>query len=309
MSSGAIAIIILAVVVIAAIAVIVAISGRTASVKPESESPTPTTGLATNVRGRAKVANFHVHGNEARVTFDIPTADTNSEVVAALLSDQAIEVVREKRHSLPIDDVEQVVVYTGGKEPVELTRVRLNKPGELPDPGAHIDVLDLSTMAADPLTKDFASSGEVTAAPTPTDDALRPLSQELDIPPSLRAALQAQGVDMATMKASDLVTGLLAVTGYQIGAGPIPGTLFATKPGSLTFIAFDEYNEGDYHEVNESTIQRFAVDSQSSNADRSVLVTEKYAPFSVYQLEKRRSDLKILSRERLQAFVNATALG
>src|SRR5680860_380056 len=143
MSMGTIAIIILAVVVIAAIAVVVAMSGRTSDVAsaPQGDAVPPPTGDdgAVTVAGRARVTGFHVHGNEARVTFDIPVTDSDDEVVAALLSDQAVEVVREKRHTLPINDVEQAVVFTGGDTPVELTRVRLRTPGELPDPGTQID--------------------------------------------------------------------------------------------------------------------------------------------------------------------------
>ncbi len=46
----------------------------------------------------------------------------------------------------------------------------------------------------------------------------------------------------------------------------------------------------------------------SSGADRGLLFTDKYAPFMVYDKERREPRIRFISRERLQAFVDSVAM-
>jgi len=55
---------------------------------------------------RAPVEEFHVVGNEARVTFGVPLGESDDEILNDLLADEAIEVLRDRRHTLPIEDVD-----------------------------------------------------------------------------------------------------------------------------------------------------------------------------------------------------------
>ena len=82
----------------------------------------------------APVRDFHVHGNEARVSFDVPLPDVEDQVLNELLVDEAVEVVREKRHTLPIADVTEIVVFAGRDEAREIGRTVLPSPGQLPPP-------------------------------------------------------------------------------------------------------------------------------------------------------------------------------
>src|SRR3989304_9322332 len=83
---------------------------------------------------RPRVVEMHVIGEEARVTFDVPIAE-DDEILNELLTHEAIEVVREKRHSLPIDQVTTVVALAGrGGGPRGGGGSRLDAPGPLPPP-------------------------------------------------------------------------------------------------------------------------------------------------------------------------------
>jgi hypothetical protein len=74
---------------------------------------------------RAPVAEFTVRGGAMHVTFDVPLPQEKDEVLEELLLSEAVEVVREKRHSLPLGDLEEIVVHAGRGEVVEIGRVKL----------------------------------------------------------------------------------------------------------------------------------------------------------------------------------------
>ncbi|MGH8913301.1 MAG: hypothetical protein ACRDZM_02150, partial [Acidimicrobiia bacterium] len=82
----------------------------------------------------APVRDFHVHGTEARVYFDVPMPDEEDPILNELLVDEAVEVVREKRHTLPIGDVTEIVVFAGRGEDRQVGRSKLPAPGVLPPP-------------------------------------------------------------------------------------------------------------------------------------------------------------------------------
>lgn len=262
------------------------------------------------VRPRPAVESFHVHENQARVTFGIPFPDEGDDVLADLLVGEAIEVVREKRHSLPIDDVTEVVVLAGKDNPREVGRMSLVTPGVLPPPSRITDILNLHSIGVDPLAAEF--EGEPTAVPetvAPTrSDELEPLGEMIRLPKAVSTGLRAQGVDPENMSAAELVTGVLSLFGYQVSPGIAEGHYTASKGGSTTFIMSDPYTAGDYPEIEENSIRKFVIAFNQSGADRGMYVSEKFAPFSIYETERRNPSVRFVTRERLQKLVDSMSL-
>lgn len=262
-------------------------------------------------RPRPRVASFHVHEHEARVTFDVPYPEEGDDVLADLLVGEGIEVVREKRHTLPIDDVTEVVVLVGADQPREVGRRSLVTPGVLPPPSQIHDILDLHTIAKDPLAAEFgepAASVPETATPA-TSDELRPLGETIRLPTAVATGLRAQGIDPNDLTAGELVTGVLSLFGYTVTPIVGDGVYNATKGGSTTFVMAEETEPGDYPELGDDVIRRFVVAFEQSRADRGMLVSAKYAPFSIYDHERRDKRIRFITRERLQKFVDSMALG
>jgi hypothetical protein len=263
------------------------------------------------VRPRPAVESFHVHENEARVTFGVPFPDEGDDVLADLLVGEAVEVVREKRHSLPIDDVTEVVVFAGKDSPREVGRMSLVTPGVLPPPSRITDILNLHSIGVDPLAAEFegepVTAVPETVAPTRSDE-LEPLGEVIRLPKAVATGLRAQGVDPNTMSAAELVTGVLSLFGYQVSPGIAEGHFTASKGGSTTFIMSDPYTAGDYPEVEEGSIRKFVIAFEQSGADRGMYVSEKFAPFSIYETERRNPRVRFVTRERLQKLVDSMSL-
>lgn len=263
------------------------------------------------VRPRPQVAEFHVRGEEAQVTFAVPYPDEGDDILADLLVSEAIEVVREKRHTLPIDDVTQVVVKAGG-DGREVGRMSLVTPGVLPPPSRMTDILNLRSIGTDPLAAEFDLEPSATIPETvapPTSDDLAPVGETVRLPKAVATGLRAQGIDPETMDGGQLVTGVLSLFGYTIMPGPTAGEYTATKGGATTFIMTDPYREGDYPEVSDETIRRFVVAFEQSKANRGMLVSEKFGPFSIHDMERRNPRVRFVTRERLQKLVDSMALG
>lgn len=259
---------------------------------------------------RPNLSSFHVHANEARVTFAVPYPEEGDEVLSDLLIGEAIEVVREKRHTLPIDDVTEVVVFAGEEPGREVGRMSLETPGVLPPPSRFTDILNLTSIGADPLAAEFEEGPATmpeTVAPARSDQ-LEPLGEMIRLPKAVATGLRAQGVDPDNMTAAQLVTGILSLFGYNVAPGIGEGHYTATKGGSTTLIVSDDYAPGDYPEVEESSIRSFVVAVEQSNADRGMFVSEKFAPFSIHELERRNSRIRFVTRERLQKLVDSMAL-
>lgn len=263
------------------------------------------------VRPRPAVESFHVRDTQAEVTFDVPFPDEGDDVLGDLLVGEAVEVVREKRHSLPINDVTEVVVYAGRGNRRQVGRMSLVTPGVLPPPSRMTDILNLHSIGSDPMAAQF--DGEPmeipeTVAPS-TSDELPSLGETIRLPRAVSTGLRAQGVDPDTMTAGELVTGVLSLFGYTIAPGAVEGEYTASKSGSSTFIMTDSYAPGDYPEVEDATIRRFVVAMEQSKANRGMLVSEKFAPFSIHDIERRDPRVRFVTRERLQKLVDSMALG
>lgn len=293
---------------------------RKRMVEAEASSNTAAaTGLSTTrdlfeaeVGHHAPVESFHVAGHEARVTFDVPLHDEDDPVLFDLLTNEAIEVVREKRHTLPIEDVTEIVVLAG-RDPVrEIARKGLPSTGELPPP-AHELGLSLAHIAHDPFAAPFEeeidhSVSYQTAVDVPEDE-LRPLRDELKLPKGLDRGLRALGTDPQQLTGPDLVLALLRMFGYRVSEQAYEGSYMALKGGTSTYIATDAYRPGQHPELEESVIRRFVADFASSGADRGMLISDKYSPFLIHEIETHQPKVRFVTRERIQRFVDSMALG
>ena len=267
--------------------------------------------VEAEVGQRAPVADFHVKGNEARVTFDVPLPSDDDEVLNELLVDQAIEVVREKRHSLPIEGVTHIVALAGRDEVTEIGRTELSSPGELPPP-VEATGLSLTHVARDPFAGQFDETDHSVRYDTKADvpaDELRPLQEEITLPKGLERGLRATGVDPAQLSGPELAVSLLKLFGYSISDHAVPGSYMALKDGISTYIATDPYVPGEHPEMEESVIRQFLATFGASGADRGMMLSDKYGPFLVHEIESRQPKVRFITRERLQRFIDSMALG
>ena len=273
----------------------------------------PATGIPTlSERPRPQVVEFHVRGNEAHVRFDVPlAADGADTVLSDLLVAEAIEVVREKQASLPISDVEHVVAFAGrGQDPVEVGRVALPERGALPEPSEVMPSAHIGHLGFDPIEKQFEQGREMSApeiVSRPDSDDLSPIGMELRLPKAVDFGLRAQGVDPDTMSAGELVRGLLISFGYSVRSSG-QDTYVASKAGAETFISEIPHTPGDHPELDEAVAKTFLFEFLSSKAQRGLLVSDKFCPFSVYEMERNEPRVQFVTRERLQNFVDAAAL-
>jgi hypothetical protein len=264
-------------------------------------------------RLRPPYREFHVRGDEALVYFDAPVPVGGADAVLQdLLVKEAVEVVREKRsHELPIDDVTTVRAFgRRDHQDVEVGSISLETPGQLPA----IDIPPLaphaSQVAFDPLAhlaEQQFSMAPGTAA-QPADAGLKPLASELTITASTDAGLRAQGVDPASMTATDLTLGLLRLGGYTVTPAGKPGSYVAARGGTRTYLVVVDHEPGGYPELAEQTINEFMVGFATSEPVRGMLVTDKYGPFLVYDKERREPRVRFITRERLQAFVDSFSM-
>ncbi|MGH8872773.1 MAG: hypothetical protein ACRDWS_12430 [Acidimicrobiia bacterium] len=258
----------------------------------------------------APVRDFHVHGNEARVTFDVPLPDVDDPVLNDLLVDEAVEVVREKRHTLPIADVTEIVVFAGRDDVREVGRSRLPSPGELPPP-VDSDVFNLTHIARDPFASQFDVDHSVsyeTSVRVPADE-LGPLRDELRVPLGLDRGLRARGVDPEMLSGPEFILALLELFGYKVVAQGEPGLYMASKGNVQTFIRTEIYGPGQHPELSEAVIRKFVVEFSTSGADRGMLISDKYGPFMTHDMEAKDRRIRFVTRERAQAFIDSMALG
>ncbi len=258
---------------------------------------------------RPNVVGMNVSGTEAHVTFDVPLPEGDDSVLAELLVGEAVEVLRERRHSVPISTIDTVVAFAGRPMPSEVGRTSLPSAGELPEPSDAPSMLSLSTIAEDPLAADIDWSGDAGGSVVSAGDDLGPIAKELRLPKAIETGLRAQGIDPATMSSADLVVGTLSLVGYGVSEGPMEGTWYATKGASRTFIREIPHAAGDHPELGDDAVSRFLFEFQSAGADRGLLVTDKFGPFSVYEKERREPRVRFVTRERLQRVVDSLALG
>ena len=262
---------------------------------------------------RPQVAEFHVRGDEATVTFDVPLPSGDVDgVLKELLLHEAIEVVREKRHTLPIDMVTKVVALAGRVgDPRRVGVVDLPEPGVLPPPSVAPPTFQLGHIAYDPLEEEFAGEKPESVpslADSKASDLLAPIGSELRLPRAVDLGLRAQGIDPDTMQSGDLVRSMLTMFGYRITPGLTDDTYVAEKAGVRTFVRQVPHVVGSYPELEDQSISRFVADFAGAKTNRALLVTDKFGPFEVYERERRDPRCRFITRERLQKFVDSMAL-
>ncbi len=292
---------------------------RQARLMEESPTTAAGAGLSTShdlyepdASHHAPVADFHVQGEEATVVFDVPLSQEDDPVLNELLVDEAIEVVREKRHTLPIDGVTVVVVRAGRGETREIGRTELPAAGELPPPVESMG-LSLANIAHDPFAAPFEEETDhAVIYETKTDvpsDELGPIIDELKLPMGLERGLRAIGVDPDHVSAPELVLALLRMFGYRVTEQASPGSYMVVKDGLSTYILAEPHRPGEHPELGESTCKRFIAEFGSSGADRGLLLTGKYSPFMIHDIEARQPNIRFITRERIQGFIDWMALG
>lgn len=263
-------------------------------------------------RPGAQVAEFHVEGDAANVYFDVPLPEVEDAVLEQLLLHEAVEVVREKRHSLPIDQVTRVVAYgKSGTEYAKVGELGLETPGTLPPPAPPPVVF--KQAAPDPLAAfsggpDGPPPGVATSVP---EEGVGPAGADLQLPAEIESGLRMQGVDPGSSSAGDVVLGLMRLGGFSVSPPTVNQgyeAYIATSATGRTFVCVDPLGDSEYPELDEPMINRFMVDFAQSGAEQGLLVSDKFGPFLVYEKERREPRVRFITRERLQQFVDSLAL-
>lgn len=291
--------------VVAAAAVVAAIVIATS--RRNRDGAAPAASASPSSRLRPAVAEFHVADGAARVHFDVPLPAESDEVLADLLGREAVEVVREKRHTLPIDDVHRVVALgRRGGAWVEVVTIGLDTPGFLPPPVAP-DLIPHAAHDFDPFERlsDLPEHAPGLAAGSTTERLDR---LALRLPGAAAAGVRALGVDPAAADAPTIVLALLRRAGYTL-TETAPGTYRAERAGQRTFVRVVPHGAGDYPELDEKEVRRFVVDFASAGAGRGILLSEKWSPFEIHERERRDPRVRFVTRERLQGFADTLSLG
>lgn len=301
--------------------VLMAIGVVLRSRRSKIEQPTPsrrrrrTVELAPPVvfdRIRPTVIDLHLKGEEVQVVFDVPVGTAEDQTLVDLLLDEAVEVVREKSHSLPLHSVTTVVAMTGrGDAVTEVGRKRLSTPGQLPPQLNVPSVLELHHIGHDPLDKHFKEGDQPSAAGVvgrTREDELPAVGTELRLPRAIDIGLRTQGIDPATMSAGALVVGTLGLFGYLVEQGAISTIHTATKGGQSTYLLAINHAPGEHPELDERLVREFVMAFAASNTHRGLLVTDKYGGHEIHAIERREPRIRFLTRERLQKFIDGMSL-
>lgn len=298
--------------IVVALVVVAVLVLRNASASSPSPAEAP-----RQDRLRPALADFHVRDDAAHVYFAVPLPPEGpGDHLRAVLEHEAIEVLKEKKaHGLPIADLSAVVAYgRRGDEAVEVVRSELTRGAPLPEIVVPELVPHSHATGADPLAhlgeQEFAFQPGV--ADIKPEAGLPPLSEAIELTPATETALRTQGIDPATAGLRDLVLGLLQTGGYAVsvvrsGTGSSTGDLYqVSRAGSSNLVAIVEHSAGDHPELPERAINEMIV-AASERRSSGFLVTDKYGPYLMYEKEKR-SSVRFITRERLQAFVDSFAL-
>lgn len=258
---------------------------------------------------RPAVAEFHVTGGDALVHFEVPLSQGDvDEHIASLLGHEAIEVVREKRHTLPIDDVHRVVALGRRNGAwVVVTTIGLDTPGTLPPPVAPEHIPHASRVEFDVFDHFAALPEQTPVADVRGAETLGSFMEEMSLPGRAAARLRAQGIAPESAAAPEVALGLMRAAGYTLEE-IAPDTYLGHGAGQKTFVRVVPHGKGHHPELGEQDIRRFVMDFGSSGASRGLLITEKYSPFEIYERERRDPRIRFVTRERLQGFIDALAL-
>ncbi|HHC08175.1 MAG TPA: hypothetical protein ENK55_05615, partial [Actinobacteria bacterium] len=274
MPSTIIVFVLLAALVVAVVGLIVAVLRNTRAATGPAEPPED--------RVRPPLADFHVRGEVAEVTFAVPLPEGEVDpVLRDLLSREAMDVLRAKRaHGLPLDEVRRVrVLGRRDGEAVEVGVFELPAAGEFPE----VRAPDLVPRAAATTFDPLAHVGESElVVPPPTGEhrrpeTLPPIAEELRFTAEVEALLRAQGIDPTRAELEDLVLGLLRGAGYTVtvgfhGVDTARGgkvhVFTARKGGRDTLVVVVPHRPGEYPELEEDEVNRFLVWFAQANPAR-----------------------------------------
>ncbi len=266
---------------------------------------------------RPTMASFHVEGNTATVSYDVPLPPGEvDDHLSGLLLHDAARVVREKSSAgLPIEQVERVRANgRRGGEYVEAGVLDLREPGVVPELAAPDLVPHSSTTGYDPLAHLGEQEFDVRPgiAPARPEEGLAPFADDLELSRGVEVSLRAAGIDPAHTTLEDMTLGLLAIGGYTIAS--VPGEdrngsrYTARRAGAETLIEVLPHTAGDHPELSERAVNQFIVAVAERNPTRAMLITDKYGPYMIYEKERRNPKCRFITRERLQPFVDSFAL-
>ena len=250
--------------------------------------------------GAKAPTSVEIDGATAVVTFDVEVAaDGSDDELCELLVKQGRDALKGK--GLNVDRMSVRAWRDGHVVEIASSHVGV----EAPPAGAETAMPEAADF--DPLGDLHATDFESAAAVPRSGGDLVSIGEELTLTDGVRATLQQRGVDVGSMKASELTVALLEASGYTVTSGSVSGTYDASTGAVRTFISVVDHEPGDYPELAEEAVDSFVIRFMSSGADRGLLFTDKYGPFSVYDKERREPRIRFITRERLQAFVDSVA--
>ncbi len=272
---------------------------------------------SVDARPRPPVGGFHVHGDTATVSYDVPLPPGEvDEHLSGLLLHDAVRVVREKSAAgLPIDQVERV--RANGRrdgEYVEAGVLELREPGVVPELAVPDHVPHTAAAGYDPLAYIGEQEFEIQSGigTRTAEEGLEPFHADLALARGLEASLRASGIDPTDTGLEDLTLGLLATGGYTVvpvaaGKGNVRHYL-ARGNGEETLVGVLPHHVGEHPELSEQVVSEFGVTVAERNPTRAMLITDKFGPYSIYERERRNPKCRFITRERLQAFADGFAL-
>ena len=244
--------------------------------------------------------SLEFEGSTAIATFDIHIDDDGP---GDALRDLLVKYGRQALQGKGVDvDRISVRAWRGGHV-TEVATARMGVSVAADDSGPMPEAADFDPLG-DLHHADFGSGALVER----TIGELAPIGQALTLTDKITSMLQSKGVDATSMTITQLIIALFESTGYAVSLGSVPGTYDASRGVVRTFLTIVDHKKGAYPELAEEAVDSFVIRFMSSGADRGLLFTDKYGPFSVYDKEKRESRIRFITRERLQAFVDSVAM-
>jgi hypothetical protein len=263
------------------------------------------------------VSSFHVAGDTAITTFGAPlgTAEPGQHLVD-LLSLAAVEFLHAKqKDGLPLSEVSKIDVRAmRGAEPESISIIDLPNKGQLPLIASMRTVAEPVVDPIGEMAKVVADSS-VVATPTTAGD-LPSVASFIQLGGPTEASLRAMGVDTSNLSLHDLVVGLFQVSGYEIldgrtGASGVTGaeTFRLVRSGKSTSVVLLPHVEGSYPEIGDTVFTELAIAAGQVQGDDVIFISDKFAPYSMYERERRDKRILFVTRERLQGFVDSFGLG
>jgi hypothetical protein len=307
-------VVVVIIVIIVALAIVAAVA---AALRGTSSGDLAAPTAAGSIEQRPALADFHVAGETATVSYDVPLppGEVDPHLRDLLLHDAARVVGEKAASGLPIDQVKRV--RANGKRDGEYSEAGtliLPEPGVLPEVTAPDLVPHAAAGGYDPLAHIGEHEFEVQPgiAAARTDEDLEPFGADLEMSREVEASLRAAGIDPDGASLEDITLGLLAMGGYAVT--PLGATkdgaprYMARARGEETLVQVLPHRQGEHPELSEQALNEFSVAVAERNPTRALLITDKFGPYLIYERERRNPKCRFITRERLQTFVDGFAL-